>query len=47
MSSMSVLPEVRTLPDGAEDSALLGVLVDVVERLGRQELGGEVGDGAR
>ena len=32
--------------DGLDDAALLGLLVEVVGRLGRQELGGAVDDGA-
>jgi len=44
MSSTSVLPEAPTHLDGVGDAGLLGMLVDVVGRLGRQELGGAVGD---
>jgi len=46
MSSTSVLPETPTQVNGVGDEALLDVLIDVVRRLGRQELGGAIGDGA-
>lgn len=44
MSTTSVSPQAPTL-DGVGDEAMLGVLMDVVGRLGRQELGGAVDDG--